>query len=200
MKDHGPLSEEERAFAAGIAPSVDADDSTPPSPAQIVAALLFVGGLPLTSQRAREIIRGLTDTQFSAIIDELNHDYRQQGRPYLIQPRSDGFVMALRSPFQQVVEKLHGGVREARLSAPAVDVLALVAYRQPVGKSDIDNVRGAESGSILRQLVRRGLIQVLPRQPQEPIEILYGTTPRFLEMFALNSLDDLPQTQDLQQI
>ena len=204
MKDRRPLSEEERTFAARMTeparPGPDDPPPPPPSPTQIVAALLFVGGAPLTPQRAQEIIRGLTPDQFTAAIDELNRAYRRQGRPYAIQPRDDGYVLALRSKYQPIVEKLHGGVREARLSPPAVDVLALVAYRQPVGKKEIDSLRGAESGSLLRQLVRRGLVHVLPREPQPAPEILYGTTPRFLEVFGLNNLDDLPQTQDLQQI
>jgi segregation and condensation protein B len=78
--------------------------------------------------------------------------------------------------------------------------LALIAYRQPVQKAEVDSLRGADSGALLRQLVRRGLIQVT-RAPGAPAkEITYGTTQRFLEMFGLSSLDDLPKTHDLQQL
>ena len=173
---------------------------TPPAPARIVEALLFVGGAPLTARRAGEIIRGLTAEQFGQAIDELNHAYRRQGRPYGIQPHGQGYVLALRPRFQGVVEKLFGGVREARLSTAAVDVLALVAYRQPATKAEIDSLRGAESGALLRQLVRRGLIQVVYRGDAAHKEVSYGTTPRFLELFGLQSLDDLPRTGDLQQM
>ena len=93
-------------------------------------------------------------------------------------------------------EKVYGAVREARLSTAAVDVLALVAYRQPVTKNEVDGLRGAESGGILKQLVRRGLAQVVFRGDAAQKEVMYGTTPRFLEMFGLQSLDDLPKTQD----
>jgi len=95
------------------------------------------------------------------------------------------------------MEKVFGGVREARLSTQAIDVLALVAYRQPATKVEIDSLRGAESASLLRQLVRRGLIQVMYRAEAERKEVSYGTTARFLEMFGLQSLDDLPKTQEL---
>lgn len=177
-----------------------AESATPPSPARIVESLLFVGGAPLTAQRAGEIVRGLTPEQFTQAIDELNHAYRRQGRPYAVQTQGHGYVLTLRPRYRVVVEKLFGGVREARLSGPALDVLALVAYRQPATKAEIDSLRGAESGALLRQLVRRGLIQVVRRGDAEQKEVSYGTTPRFLELFGLQSLDDLPRTHDLQQL
>jgi segregation and condensation protein B len=96
------------------------------------------------------------------------------------------------------VEKLYGSVREARLSAAAIDALALVAYRQPVTKQEIDSLRGAESGPLLRQLIRRNLIAIIHRAEADQREVSYGTTPRFLELFNLTSLDDLPRTEDLQ--
>src|SRR5271170_7957009 len=98
----------------------------PPSPRRILEAFLFVGGRPLTAATAGEAIRGLTAEQFVEAIAELNRDYKQQGRPYTIQPRERGYVLALRPRFRPVMEKLYGTVREARLSPPAVDVLALV--------------------------------------------------------------------------
>jgi segregation and condensation protein B len=79
-------------------------------------------------------------------------------------------------------------------------VLAIVAYRQPITKAETDNFRGAESGALLRQLVRRGLIQIVPLPGAKPKEIAYSTTLKFLDMFGLSTLDDLPKTHDLQQL
>ena len=79
-------------------------------------------------------------------------------------------------------------------------MLALVAYRQPATKMEIDSLRGVESGALLRQLVRRGLIAVVQRGDAERRDVAYGTTGRFLELFGLGSLEDLPRTQDLQQL
>ena len=90
--------------------------------------------------------------------------------------------------------------REARLSTAAIDVLALVAYRQPATKQEIEAIRGTESGHLLRQLVRRRLIAIVHRGESNQREVSYGTTERFLELFGLKSLDDLPQTQDLQKL
>jgi segregation and condensation protein B len=179
-------------------PGDDLAAAVPPSPQRIIEALLFVGGPPLTSERAAEAIRGLTPAQLIQAIDALNREYRTQGRPYSILPQDKGYVLSLRSRFRSVIEMLYGLNREARLSAQAIDVLALVAYRQPATKLEIDSVRGAESGALLRQLVRRNLIGIVQRGDSAQQEVAYGTTPRFLELFGLSSLDDLPRTQDLQ--
>jgi segregation and condensation protein B len=173
---------------------------SPSSPLRIVEALLFVGGAPLTAGRACEIVRGLTPEQFSEAIAMLNSDYRRQGRPYAIHAQGQGYVLTLRPRFRGVLSNLYGTTREARLSPAAIDVLALVAYRQPATKREIDSLRGVESGSLLRQLVRRGLIVVVQRGDAAQREVAYGTTARFLKLFNLTSLDDLPRTQDLQQL
>ena len=180
--------------------SEPAVSTVPPTPRRILEAFLFIGGAPLTAEHARKAIRGLSEAEFLEAIAELNQAYRQQGRPYAILPREQGYVLALRPRFRPVLEKLYGGTREARLSTAAVDVLALVSYRQPATKQEVDNLRGMESGSLLRQLVRRGLISVVNRGEAGKREVAYGTTHRFLQLFGLRSLDDLPQTQDLQQL
>ena len=179
-------------------PAPEVEPKAPPAPTRILEALLFVGGPPLTPARACQVIRGLTADQFTQSIDELNRVYRRQNRPYSIQPRDQGYVLALKPKFRAVMEKVFGGVREARLSTQAIDVLALVAYRQPATKMEIDSLRGAESAALLRQLVRRSLIQIVYRAEAEHREVSYGTTQRFLELFGLQSLDDLPKTQELE--
>lgn len=182
----------------GPASSASPTPEVPPSPMRIVEAILFAGGPPLTAVRAGEAIRGLTPIQFTQALDALNQEYRQQGRPYLIQSQEQGYVLTLRPRYRPVVERLYGSTREARLSLVAIDVLALVAYRQPATKQEIDSLRGAESGALLRQLVRRNLIAVVHRGETDQREVAYGTTTRFLQLFGLSSLDDLPRTQDLQ--
>jgi segregation and condensation protein B len=173
--------------------------SDPPPPVdEIVEAMLFVGGPPLTAEHARAAVRGLTADRLLESVDALNRKYRAQGRPYAVRPSGDGFTLAVKPAFRAVREKLFGGPREARLSQPALDVLALVAYRQPVAKGEIDSVRGADSGSVLRQLVRFGLIAVVRRGDAGRRDVAYGTTPRFLDLFGLASPDDLPRLGDTQ--
>jgi segregation and condensation protein B len=133
------------------------------------------------------------------LLDGLNRDYRQQGRPYRVQHRTQGYELALQPRFRRVLDRLFGSTREARLSPATLTVLALVAYRQPVTKQEVDSLRGAESGAALRSLVRLGLIS-LQRGEADQKEISYSTTPRFLSLFKLRNLDDLPRTQDLHQL
>jgi segregation and condensation protein B len=167
------------------------EPTVPPSPIQIVEALLFVGGPPLTADDAAEAIRGLSAEQLRGCIEVLNRVYRAQNRPYAVVHGPTGFVLRVDRRYAAIRERLYGGPREARLNQPALDVLSLVAYRQPVPKSEIDAARGADSGSVLRQLVRLGLVAIT--EVGDSNETAYETTPRFLEVFRLRDLDDLPE-------
>jgi segregation and condensation protein B len=173
--------------------------AAPPPLRRIVEAMLFVGGAPLTAERAAEAVRGLTPEQFREVVEGLNRDYRQQGRPYRARLRDRGYELVLLPRFRGVHDRLYGSTREVRLSPAALDVLALVAYRQPVTRQEVESLRGADSASSLRQLVRLGLIAVRRGEAGQR-EVTYATTPRFLELYKLRSLEDLPRTQDLQRL
>ncbi|HEV3144693.1 MAG TPA: SMC-Scp complex subunit ScpB [Gemmataceae bacterium] len=176
------------------------DSASPPPVMRIIEALLFVGGAPLTAARAKEIIRNLPEDQFLAAIDSLNRDYRRQARPYVIQMTEEGFVLRLKPQFRVVRERLLGSPREARLTPQSLDVLALIAYRQPINKAELDSQRGTDSRGSLQQLVRLGLVAIESQPDTKPKDAHYKTTARFLELFGLRSLDDLPQTGDLQRL
>jgi segregation and condensation protein B len=189
-------------YAAALGPAQDAgapaeSAATPPPPHRIVEALLFAGGQPLNAAGAAAVIRGLPAEEFQRAIDDLGRDYRRQNRPYVIQATEQGYVLALKPRYQALAERLAGGPREACLSRAAVEVLSLIAYKQPVGRAEIDSQRGSNSGALVRQLVRLGLVVAVPA-PDGGKEPAYATTARFLEILGLRSLDDLPQTDDLQ--
>jgi segregation and condensation protein B len=185
---------ERRSSAAQ--PATDA----PPPLERLVEAMLFLGGPPLTVARAAEVIRGLEPARLTEAVDSLNRAYRAQGRPYHVQMRDQGYELVLRPVYMRVVDRLAGAPREARLTPQALDVLALVAYRQPIGRAEIEGLRGSDSAGPLRQLVRLGLIAVQRGTSDGGHEVVYGTTPRFLSLFRLRTLDDLPRTKDLQRM
>lgn len=166
------------------------EESVPPTPLQIIEALLFVGGPPLTYPHVRDTIRELTESEFLQIIDRLDETYRQQARPYEIASTLRGYSLRLRSRFEPVRQRMFGGPREIRLSQPALDVLSIIAYRQPITVADIDTLRGIDSMGLIRQLVRLGLVMNTGKGDQGPT---YVTTERFLEMFGLKDLEDLPK-------
>jgi segregation and condensation protein B len=162
--------------------------------------MLFVGGHPLALETACAAVRGLTPDRFHEAIDALTRQYRRQQRPYTIQPRDGGFVLVILPTHRGLRERLFGGPREARLGQPALDVLSVVAYRQPVDKAEVDAIRGTDSGSILRYLVRLGLVAVQHRAEAGIRAVRYGTTARFLQVFGLASLDELPRLGDTAQV
>jgi segregation and condensation protein B len=164
----------------------------------LVEAALFIGGPPLQTEHLCELIPGVDKDKLVAAIAQLNQQYHRQGRPYEIRRVGSGYQMMLRPRFFSVASRLRRHSREVRLSQAAVEVLALVAYRQPVTPHQIDAIRGTDSSAILRQLRRRNLIEPVD-QPEGSRTIEYKTTRRFLELFRLTNLDDLPRVQELDQ-
>lgn len=176
-----------------------ATNAPPPLP-RLVEAMLFLGGPPLTAARAAEVVRGLTSERLLEAVEELDRAYRRQGRPYRVHAREGGFELVLRPRYRRVLDRLSGAPREARLSPATLDVLALVAYRQPATRAEVEGLRGADCASPLRHLVRLGLIAVQRGGADGHRDIVYSTTPRFLTLFHLRGLDDLPRTEDWQRL
>lgn len=188
------------AQAATCAESATPDnDASEVSPHSILEAMLFVGnraGNPLTPQRAAELMRGVEPAEIADLVGQLNERYNACGCPYRIVSEGAGYRMSLRGKFAAIRNVLYGRNREARLSQAAVDVLAIIAYRQPISAEDVSKLRGFPSGHLLTQLVRRRLLEV-QRSPESPRTPVYSTTARFLQLFGLEDLGDLPQSEDL---
>jgi len=181
-------------------PEEDDDDPCPISPTSIFEAMLFVGDIenrPLSAVRAAELMRGVSPGEISDLVDGLNRRYAANGCPYRIVSEGAGYRLTLHKRFQAVRDRFYGRAREARLSQAALDVMAIVAYRQPITSEDVTRLRDHPSGHILSQLVRRQLLRI-ERPPGKRRPITYHTTDRFLELFGLESLDDLPQTEDVE--
>ena len=191
-------TDHQAAVAEDAEADTDADEETCPiTPQSILEAMLFVGhplNEPLTCQQAATAIHGAEPSEIPALIDELNSLYAEESRPFEVASDGAGYRLILRPSFQRVRDRFYGRVREARLSQAAIEVLALVAYNQPVTSKEISDMRGHPSGAILAQLVRRELLR-MERPEQKPRTPKYHTTDRFLDLFGLQSLEDLPQTE-----
>ncbi len=185
--------------AAATAPEPPpADDACPISPRTIFEAMLFVGNRdnrPLPPARAAELMRDVTTDEIPSLVDELNRRYAETGAPYHVVGEGDGYRLTLRREFQSLRDRFYGRVREARLSQASIDVLALVAYQQPITADKIGHLRGKPSSHILSHLVRRGLLRI-ERPEAHRRTAHYHTTDRFLRLFNLESLDDLPRSED----
>ena len=138
-----------------------------------------------------------TSTFVEETIDALNQQYASEGRPYTVQLGEGGYRLALRDEYERLRHKVYGlGPREVRLSQDVLEILAIIAYQQPVTDAQLEELeRGSPSGT-LRQLLRRDLIAV-ERAKDDSKQVYYRTTPRFLSLFGLGSLHDLPRPEDL---
>ncbi|MGY8771104.1 MAG: SMC-Scp complex subunit ScpB [Pirellulales bacterium] len=179
--------------------SEEVEDDCELSPRTILEAILFVGSddnEPLTTEHVASKMRGVQADEVTDLIAQLNQSYLDESSPYEIVASGTGYRMSLREEFAGLREKFYGKVREAKLSQPAIDVLSLVAYNQGLTKDEADDYRGKGSGPLLNQLIRRQLVR-LERETQPKKVTRYFTTERFLAMFHLSSLEDLPQPQGM---
>jgi segregation and condensation protein B len=196
-----PPVEAAEAPPAAESPSprpAEGDPSCPLSPRTILEAMLFVGNRdnrPLSVARAAELMRDVEPDEVPSLIDELNRSYESRGAPYRIVGEGDGYRFVLCRELRALRNRFYGRLREARLSQAAIDVLALVAYQQPLTGEKIGQLRGRPSNHVLAHLVRRGLLRI-ERPETKPRAPHYYTTDRFLRLFNLQSLDDLPRSED----
>ncbi|MHB8974491.1 MAG: SMC-Scp complex subunit ScpB [Pirellulaceae bacterium] len=168
-------------------------------PRSIVEAILFVGhpkNEPMTGEQIAALMRGVPAREIDELVQELNQAYQDHGHPYHIASVGAGYRLELREEFWSLRNVFYGRVREARLSQAAVDVLAIAAYQQGLTRPEIDTLRGRPCGVLLAQLVRRRLLRI-DRPATKPRVSRYYTTDRFLKLFGLSGLDELPQSQDV---
>jgi segregation and condensation protein B len=176
-------------------------DPCPVTPKSILEAMLFVGhpsNEPLASERIAALMRGVTPGEIDDLVRELNSQYQAEGCPYSIVSVDLGYQLALRPEFNPLRDAFYRRIRDARLSQSAIDVLAIVAYQQPIPQAEIDRLRGKPSGTILSQLVRRDLLVLeWPREREKKAKPVFRTTDRFLDLFDLEQLSDLPRRQEI---
>lgn len=200
---HLPASQPVAGSLAELEPlPPEEDGACPVTPRSIVEAILFVGhpaGQPLTSQQIAGLMRGVRPTEIDEIVDELNEEYASAGAPYTIVSSGAGYQMVLRPQFSGLRATLCGRIKEAKLSQGAIDVLAIVAYRQPITAEAVDQLRGKPSGAILSQLVRRNLL-MLQRPERRDEKPTYRTTERFLDFFGLDDLSELPRSHEADEL
>lgn len=164
---------------------------------QIIEALLFASDAPLS---ADELVRGeeeLDPDDVESAIAALRGEYEETGRAFQIYELAGGYQLLTRPEYSPHLERFETVPRSTRVSGAALEVLAIVAYRQPLGRSEIEEIRGVGSSHVLRTLQELGLIDVVGRGEGLGRPLLYGTTERFLDHFGFASLDDLPKPDEL---
>jgi segregation and condensation protein B len=180
----------------------DDDAACPITPESIVESILFVGvprGEKLTGKKIASVLRDVSPKEVRAIAKKLNEQYERENAAYRISFDSKSLSMVLAEDLSELQNEFFGRNREATLSQAAIDILAVVAYRQPIGRDEIEKARNKPVGGVLKQLVSRDLLSVNADE-KNPRRKLYRTTDRFLDLFRLTELADLPQAHDVSEL
>jgi segregation and condensation protein B len=166
---------------------------------RVIEALILASPDPVTLQRLVAIVAGLTPAVAKDRINELNAEYEAQSRAFDIWEVAGGFQVRTRAEFSGYVQQLRKD-RPLRLSQAALESLAIVAYKQPLTRAELELVRGVDSGAVLRSLLDRRLLRLLGHREVPGRPLIYGTGKRFLEVFGLESLKELPSLRELEEL
>jgi segregation and condensation protein B len=164
---------------------------------QIIEALLFASDAPLTAADLARVDERLDEDTVTAVVEELRAEYDLAERSFQIYEVAGGFQLLTRPEFVAVLERYDTVPHASRLSTPALEVLAIIAYRQPIGRTEIEEIRGVQSAAVLRTLQDRSLVEPVGRSEALGRPLLYGTTSKFLEHFGFRSLEELPRPDEL---
>ena len=162
----------------------------------LLESLLLSTHSPLTAGRLAELMDlGATKPVRNAI-KELNQQYETSGRSFRVEQVAGGYQILTLPDFGEHLKKLHQKEADAKLTKAALETLAIIAYKQPILRADVEAIRGCACGETIRSLMEKHLVKIAGRAEEPGRPILYGTTKRFLELFGLNSLKDLPQPEN----
>jgi len=164
----------------------------------VIEALLFTSEKPLTLERIKAVLN-LETTEIRKILEELSHDYTSGNRGIRVIEIAGGFQMITAPDFAPFLKKLYKDRRVEKLSKPALETLAIIAYKQPVTKLEVESIRNVNVDGVIDNLLEKDIIRVAGRKNTPGRPYVFGTTRQFLEYFGLNSLDELPKIENFQE-
>ncbi len=165
----------------------------------IVECLLFLSDTPLSLKKLVEILDSTRPEDIREAIEVIKKEYDGPDKGMRVKEVAGGYQFRSRSDFKEYVKRLRKA-QVSRLSKPALETLSIVAYKQPVMRSEIERLRGVDCGGVLRYLLEKEMIRIVGRKNVPGRPLIYGTTPYFLEMFDLKDLSDLPSLEELKLI
>ena len=192
-----PLEEPDGVVDDGVEDQQSEQADQTPVNLPLLEALLLSTHHPLTAGRLAELMDLGTTRPVRKAIKELNHQYESSGRSFRIEQVAAGFQILTLPEFGEHLKKLHQKEADAKLTKAAMETLAIIAYKQPILRADVEAIRGCACGETIRSLMEKHLVKIAGRAEEPGRPILYGTTKRFLELFGLNSVKDLPQPENL---
>lgn len=163
----------------------------------VIEAILFASDEPLTKQRLVKIAELSSSKQVTESVKALNKKYRENNSSFRIERIAGGYQMMTLPIYNSWLKKMLKVKTDSKLSQAALETLAIVAYKQPIIRADVEAIRGVASGEMIRSLMYKGLVKITGRAEVIGRPLLYGTTRKFLEVFGLNSIKDLPDVEEL---
>jgi len=162
----------------------------------IIECLLFVSENPLDIEQIKKIIPDAGKEEIKAVLDEIKNEFKKRNGGFILHEVAGGFQFRTKSEYKEYIHRLFQP-NPVRLSKAALETLAIIAYRQPVMRSEIEHIRGVNSGNTIRLLLERKMVRILGRREIPGRPIVYATTQKFLETFDLKDLKDLPTPKDI---
>lgn len=163
-----------------------------------IEAMLFSSDRPLTLEQFKKALDNLETTQIRKVLESLSSDLEASGRGMRIVEVAGGFQMITASSFAPFLKKLYQQRRVEKLSKPALETLAMIAYKQPVTKTQVEALRGVNVDGVIKSLTDKGLVRIAGRRKAPGRPYVYSTTRTFLEYFGLKSLEELPKIENFQ--
>lgn len=163
----------------------------------VLEALLLVSTEPLSLDRIVQVLEGPAAPDVAKILDALKASYEREGRGFQVVRVGGGYQLVTRPEYARWVRKLRESRASSALSRAALETLSIIAYRQPVIRAEIDDIRGVNSGGVLKNLLERGLVRMVGKRDIPGKPMTYATTDIFLRQFGLNSLRDMPSLDEL---
>jgi segregation and condensation protein B len=163
----------------------------------LLEALLFSTHHPLTAPRLAELMELPSASTLRKAIKALNAQYEEAKRSFRVEQVAGGYQLLTLPEYGEYLKRLHQREVDTKLTKAALETLAIIAYKQPILRADVEAIRGVACGETIRSLMEKHLVRIAGRAEEPGRPILYGTTKRFLELFGLNSLKDLPQGEEL---
>ena len=167
-----------------------------PTVESVIEAVLFASDEPLTTARLADIA-GTSAAQIRKHIQTLNEKYEANNNAFRIEQIAGGYQMLTLGPYNHWLKKLLRARSDSKLSPAALETLAIISYKQPIIRADVEAIRGVGAGEMIRNLMYKGLVKIVGRAEVLGRPMLYGTTKKFLEVFGLNTLKDLPKIEEL---
>ena len=166
----------------------------------IIEVVIFAADRPVSADELASVMDELDGDTVRQLIAELQQEYDATRRGFQIVPIANGFQMCTRDEYAPWVKKFYAGEISSRLSVSALEALAIIAYKQPVTRAEIDEIRGVGSDSVIRTLLERNLAKVVGRKRTPGMPMIYGTTAEFLMHFGLRDLSELPSVDEIERM